>query len=57
MRRITGAGRHELTGLIFCDARIVASAEDVGAEEILSEDLNDGQSIAGIRLVNPFKGL
>lgn len=46
----------EFAQLSFWDALIVASAEDVGAEEILSEDLNDRQVIAGIRIINPFKG-
>jgi predicted nucleic acid-binding protein len=45
----------EFAQLSFWDALIVASAEDVGAEEILSEDLNDQQVIAGIRIINPFK--
>ncbi|MEZ5457766.1 MAG: PIN domain-containing protein [Steroidobacteraceae bacterium] len=45
----------EFAQLSFWDALIVASAEDVGAEEILSEDLNDRQVIAGIRIINPFE--
>jgi predicted nucleic acid-binding protein len=32
----------------------VASAEEVDAQELLSEDLNDGQAIAGIKIVNPL---
>lgn len=38
----------------FWDALIIASAVRVGASQILSEDLNAGQAIAGIRVVNPF---
>jgi predicted nucleic acid-binding protein len=38
----------------FWDALIVAAAEQVDATQICSEDLNDGQAIAGIRIVNPF---
>jgi predicted nucleic acid-binding protein len=45
----------EFAQLSFWDALIVASAEEVGAEEILSEDLNDRQVIAGIRIINPLK--
>ena len=45
----------EMARISFWDALIVASAEEVGAEEILSEDLNDGQVIAGIKIVNPLK--
>jgi predicted nucleic acid-binding protein len=38
----------------FRDALIVASALKSGAHRILSEDLNAGQRIAGIRIENPF---
>ena len=46
----------DLARLSFWDALIVASAEEVGADELLSEDLNAGQAIAGIKVVNPLKG-
>src|SRR5215470_8829320 len=38
----------------FWDALIVASALKSGAHRILSEDLNAGQTIAGIRIENPL---
>jgi predicted nucleic acid-binding protein len=38
----------------FWDALIVASAARCGAVRILSEDLNADQTIAGIRIENPF---
>jgi len=38
----------------FWDALICAAALKTGAEQILSEDLNAGQKIAGIKIVNPF---
>jgi predicted nucleic acid-binding protein len=38
----------------FWDALIVAAALKGGANRILSEDLNAGQTIAGIRIENPF---
>ncbi len=38
----------------FWDALICASALKSGAKVILSEDLNHGQKIAGIRIENPF---
>ncbi|MGC2321989.1 MAG: PIN domain-containing protein [Terriglobales bacterium] len=38
----------------FWDALVVASALKSGANRILSEDLNAGQTIAGIRIENPF---
>jgi predicted nucleic acid-binding protein len=41
----------------FWDALICATALKARAERILSEDLNAGQKIAGIRVVNPFSHL
>lgn len=38
----------------FWDALIVASALKSGADRIVSEDLNAGQKIVGIRIENPF---
>lgn len=38
----------------FWDALIVASAAKSGAVRILSEDMNDQQMIAGVRIENPF---
>jgi predicted nucleic acid-binding protein len=38
----------------FWDALIVASALKSRAARIISEDLNAGQTIAGIRIENPF---
>ena len=38
----------------FWDALIVASALKSGANRILSEDLNARQTIAGMRIENPF---
>ena len=42
------------SGIGFWDALIVSSAVRSGAERILSEDLNDGQRIAGVLIENPF---
>ena len=41
-------------GIGFWDALIVAAAAKSGSARILSEDLNDQQVIAGIRIENPF---
>lgn len=38
----------------FWDALIVAAAAKSGASRLLSEDLNPGQRIAGLRIENPF---
>ena len=44
----------ELAQISFWDALFVAAAEQSGAAQLLSEDLNDGQAIAGIKVVNPL---
>jgi predicted nucleic acid-binding protein len=44
----------EISQISFWDALIVASAEQSGASQIYSEDLNAGQTIAGILIVNPL---
>jgi len=41
-------------GISFWDALIVAAARKAGAARILSEDLNAGQTISGVRIENPF---
>ena len=43
--------------LSYWDAAIVAAAVSAGADELLSEDLNDGQVIRGVRIRNPLAGL
>ncbi len=44
----------EMAQIMFWDALIVASAEEAQATQIYSEDLNAGQTIAGIKIVNPL---
>lgn len=44
----------ESVRLSFWDALIVASAEEVDASQLYTEDLNAGQTIAGIKIVNPL---
>lgn len=41
--------------LSFWDGMIVAAAEAAGAVLLLSEDMQHGQIIAGIRIENPFR--
>lgn len=41
----------------FWDALIVASAVKSGADRILSEDLNAGQTISGVLIENPFAAI
>jgi len=38
----------------FWDAMIVTSAAELGCRRLWSEDLTDGQLIAGVRIINPF---
>ena len=42
-------------GLQFYDSLMLAAAEFVGCDEILTEDLNDGQIYRGMKVINPFK--
>ena len=44
----------ERYGIQFFDALLLAAAEANGCDEILTEDLNDGQIYCGVRAVNPF---
>lgn len=44
--------RHSLS---FWDALIVVAAIRGGAQRILSEDLQDGRTIGGVRIENPFR--
>lgn len=39
----------------FWDALILRAAADSGCSVVLSEDLNDGQVIEGVRVENPFR--
>jgi predicted nucleic acid-binding protein len=43
--------------LSLWDALIVTAAARLGAVRLYTEDLNHGQVIAGVEIVNPFRGL
>ena len=45
-------GRYDIQ---FYDSLLLAAAESAGCDEILTEDLNDGQIYCGVKAVNPFK--
>jgi predicted nucleic acid-binding protein len=45
---------HRLHGLSYWDALIVHSAKRAGCRQLLTEDLQHGQTIDGVRIVNPF---
>jgi predicted nucleic acid-binding protein len=36
------------------DAAIIESSRAIGCTVLLSEDLNDGQDYAGVRVTNPY---
>lgn len=38
----------------YWDSLIVEAAASAGCERVLTEDLNDGQIISGVRIENPF---
>ena len=38
----------------YWDSAILAAAVELGCRTVYSEDLNHGQSYAGVRVVNPF---
>ncbi len=44
-----------LSQISFWDSLIIAAAEQANCNMIYSEDLNDTQTIRGIKIVNPFK--
>jgi len=46
---------HERNQLSFWDALMVEAARVAGAGRLLTEDLQDGQVIAGVRIENPFR--
>jgi len=45
---------HRLNGISYWDALIVRCAKEAGCSVLLSEDLQHGQVIDGVRIVNPF---
>ena len=40
--------------LSYWDSAIIAAALELGCHTVYSEDLNHGQSYAGVRIINPF---
>ena len=39
----------------YWDAAIIEASRVLGCAQVLSEDLNDGQDFAGVRVTNPFR--
>jgi predicted nucleic acid-binding protein len=44
--------RHQLS---YWDSSIVAAAQALGCGELLTEDMNHGQRIGSVKIVNPFR--
>jgi predicted nucleic acid-binding protein len=44
-------------GLSYWDSAIVAAARALGCKELYSEDMNHGQEMEGLVLINPFRGM
>lgn len=52
---VEDAGRLSVSAqLSFWDSLIVVAARRMGAETLYSEDMNNGQMIEGVKIVNPF---
>ena len=41
-------------GLSYWDSAILEAARAAGCKRVMSEDMQDGQNFAGVRVVNPF---
>ena len=52
-----GLDLHQTRSLSFYDALIMASAQAASCNVLLSEDMNTGEIINGIRILNPFVGV
>jgi predicted nucleic acid-binding protein len=46
---------HRLHGVSFWDALIIRTAKQAGCTMLLSEDMQEGREVDGLRIVNPFK--
>jgi predicted nucleic acid-binding protein len=46
---------HRLYQLSFWDALILHAAKTAGCDQLMTEDMQDGQKIEGVQIVNPFK--
>ena len=51
LRAVDISAFHQLS---FWDSLIISTAEAARCETLLTEDMNDGQIIEGLRIVNPF---
>ena len=52
-----GLDLHQTRSVSFYDALILSSAQTAGCNLLMSEDMNAGETIGGVRIVNPFADL
>ena len=52
-----GIDRSISSQVSFWDALILVAAANAGCDELLTEDLSDGQIVDGVRIANPFRTL
>lgn len=50
----TGMDLHQTRSIAFYDAIVIASASTAGCSVLFSEDMNAGEIMNGVRIVNPF---
>ncbi|MCM2341549.1 PIN domain-containing protein [Rhodoferax sp.] len=49
-----GLDLHQTRSVAFYDALIMASAQLAGCSVLFSENMNAGETMAGVRIINPF---
>jgi predicted nucleic acid-binding protein len=52
---LAAAATRQRFGISYWDAAILEAARSLGCDVVLSEDLNDGEDYAGVRVENPFR--
>ena len=52
-----GLDLHQTRSLSFYDAIVLASAQTAGCSVLLSEGINAGELVGGVRVVNPFESV
>lgn len=49
-----GLDLHQIRSVAFYDAIVLASAQTAGCSLLFSEDMNTGETVDGVRIINPF---
>ena len=53
---VSAIALHRQSSLSFWDAMVVQAAAESGCDVLWTEDLNTGQRIRGVQMLNPFSG-